>query len=67
MRGYYFQFAPTGVVEVDRVLSAIACAGKGYHHTEFWSEEDEWKGGHSYIDLIQGAAYALAARLLEGK
>ena len=63
MDAYYFGFDPTGVPEVDAILSAVACAGKGYHHT------DEWGGGESrfgddrpYGDVIQAAANEAANR-----
>lgn len=54
MNAYYFAFSETGVRCVDEILSAVACAGKGYHHTEDWAE-----GG--YIDQIQSAAGRAAA------
>jgi len=60
---YYFGFDSTGVPEVDAILSAVAYAGKGYHHT------DEWGGGESrfgddrpYGDVIQAAANEAANR-----
>lgn len=58
MNGYYIHFDLTGVVEVDRVLSAVACAGKGYHNTDGWTE-----GG--YTDLIQKWADRAAAAFRE--
>ena len=39
LRAYYYGFAPTGVEEIDRILSAVACAGKAFHHTEGWNDE----------------------------
>ena len=63
MDAYYFGFDSTGVPEVDAILSAVACAGKSYHHT------DEWGGGESrfgedrpYADVIQAAANEAANR-----
>lgn len=63
MNAYYYSFTPTGLELVDRILSAVACAGKGYHHTEDWNEEDDWRDtncppfrGKSYVDWIQNAA-----------
>lgn len=57
MDGYYISFEGTGSRLIDLILSAIAVAGKGYHHTEGWNEPaygaDE---GASYVDLIQDAA-----------
>ena len=35
---YYFSFEPTGCDPVDAILEAVARAGKGYHHTESWSD-----------------------------
>lgn len=65
MHAYYFGFTPTGVELVDRVLSAVAHAGKGYHHTEDWlsNDIDDWdcfRGG-SYAGWIQCAASDAAA------
>lgn len=58
MDAYYFGFDRTGVGIIDAVLSAVATAGKGYHHTESWSDVDKWvlDGKTSYVDLIQNAA-----------
>lgn len=59
MNAYYYGFTPTGVEEIDRILSAVACAGKAYHHTESWRDEtDPWphlRGG-SPAEWIQNAA-----------
>lgn len=64
MRAYYFGFSETGWRPVDEVLSAVAQAGNGYHHTESWNDSDpgEW----SYAEEIQMAATraAEAARKL---
>lgn len=38
MSAYYYAFDPTGCEVVDRILSAVACAGKCAHHTESWGE-----------------------------
>ena len=38
MNAYYYSFDETGVLAVDRVLSAVATAGKAYHHTDQWTE-----------------------------
>jgi len=57
---YYFSFESTGVEAIDRVLWAIAYAGKAYHHTNGW--KDELSGlGLSSEELIQKAA-DMAAR-----
>lgn len=55
MSAYYFSFAPTGCEVVDKILSAVATAGKMYHHTENWSEPDD-ETGVSLVDQIQVAA-----------
>ena len=49
MLAYYYGFEATGVEAVDRILSAVAVAGKGSHHTESWEE-------NGYIHAIQVAA-----------
>ena len=54
MRAYYFGFSETGWRPVDEVLSAVAQAGKGYHHTESWNDSDP--GERSYAEEIQMAA-----------
>jgi hypothetical protein len=67
--GYYIHFEPTGVPEIDRLLSAVGLAGKMYHHTSDWNEDDADYGsvrkGESPVDFIQRAANdaARAARL----
>ena len=63
MDAYYFGFSATGVREIDEILSAVACAGKAYHHTERWNDADE--GEWSYAELIQHAATRAAARIAE--
>lgn len=67
MRAYYFAFEPTGVEAVDRILSAVACAGKAYHHTESWRDEtpayEEFFRGECPVDWIQNAANDAAAAL----
>lgn len=63
MDAYYFGFEPTGVPAIDAILSAVANAGSGYHHTEDWDDEVtyRWDGGHSYVDVIQAAANEAAS------
>ena len=61
MDAYYFGFSATGVREIDEILSAVACAGKAYHHTERWNDADE--GEWSYAELIQHAATRAAAHI----
>jgi hypothetical protein len=60
MAAYYYNFDKTGVPEIDRILSAVACAGKSYHHTEDWNDSPSfvWPGhvGETPVDWIQNAA-----------
>ncbi len=74
MDAYYYGFDPTGVPEIDRILSAVACAGKAYHHTESWGEEmtygtpngaPDGHEGKTPIEWIQNAANDAARRLLQ--
>ena len=58
---YYYSFIATGVLEIDRILSAVACAGKAYHHTECWNDpvesyEPEHFTGATPAEWIQDAA-----------
>lgn len=63
MHAYYYAFEPTGVPEIDKILSAVASAGKAYHNTEWWNEDGEdgpgewapFRGG-SCVEWIQNAA-----------
>lgn len=61
MRAYYYGFEATGDREIDKILSAVARAGKAFHHTESWSDETydpvtKEYTGPSHVDLIQHAA-----------
>lgn len=58
LRAYYYGFEPTGELAVDRVLAAVARAGKAYHHTDQWTEDD---GDGSPVAKIQAVANAAAA------
>lgn len=60
MDAYYYGFDPTGNRSIDLILSAVACAGKAYHHTESWSSDED---GPSYVDRIQQAAATAAAEI----
>lgn len=69
MEAYHYDFHRTGVGAVDAVLSAVAIAGKGNHHTEWWNEEnpDFYNGRDRLVDgdgtavgLIQANAQRLA-------
>ena len=59
LRSYYYGFSKSGHRAIDRVLSAVACAGKSFHHTEDWHEvatPREYHEGCAPIDWIQNAA-----------
>lgn len=60
MYGYWFTFEPTGVIEIDRILSAIACASRWSHSTEGWIEGDGLGDEPSHIERIEFAARAAA-------
>lgn len=71
---YYYGFEPTGVYEVDIILSAVAHAGKLAHHTESWMEcfcwpvDPDHRGldrmcPNSSVGVIEAAA-GEAARLI---
>lgn len=66
MEAYYYSFEPTGVPEIDRILSAVACAGKAYHHTEDWKDKANpypYHDGETPVEWIQNAANAAAKAL----
>lgn len=67
MHAYYFGFTATGVELVDRILSAVAHAGKGYHNTSEWGEDntESWGPfrGTSYAEWMQRAAEDAAAEM----
>lgn len=59
MDAYYYGFGSTGVYEIDKILSAVACAGKAYHGTDQWTEDTDPYPGHtgsSPVDWIWNAA-----------
>jgi hypothetical protein len=75
MDAYYYGFERTGVGFIDAILSAVAIAGKGAHHTESWGAP--WEGTTDYfrghpglpdaedaVDLIQKAAQQAADAVL---
>ena len=66
MNAYYYSFDSTGSDPVDKILSAVACAGKSFHHTDDWYEhaspQDDHTGG-TPIDWIQNAAIEAAAEI----
>lgn len=63
MNAYYFSFDHTGHDPIDLILSAVACAGKAYHHTEDWNEEGDPSQyqaglrGKTFAEGIQNAAF----------
>lgn len=61
MRAYYYEFKETGVDAIDDILEQIAIAGKMYHHTDSWSDEDE--DNESCISKIQAAANKAAEEI----
>jgi hypothetical protein len=65
LRAYYYHFQPTGCEPIDRVLEAVAIAGKAYHNTSEWANDDVWDGGPSYAERIQIAANKAAEFLKE--
>lgn len=74
MGAYYYSFERTGVGAVDAILSAMAVAGKGSHHTDGWTDVapyDYYKGrpglpdGESAVDLIQQTANRSAEQVRE--
>jgi hypothetical protein len=65
MDAYYYFFDKTGVPEIDLILSAVACAGKAYHHTENWQNETSPSPGHTGKtpeEWIQNAADKAATK-----
>ena len=68
MNAYYFSFDRTGDEDIDRILSAVACAGKAFHHTDSWNEEaydgsaPEPHRGRTPVEWIQNAANDAARR-----
>lgn len=69
MAAYYYSFQETGVPEIDLILSAVACAGKAYHHTDGWNDGcsyiPEPHSGETPIDWIQNAANEAAKKMKE--
>ena len=65
MNAYYYSFDETGVLIVDKILEAVARAGKAYHHTECWN--DEGIAGGTPVEWIQQAADKCAAEIKEIK
>ncbi len=64
LHAYYYAFDSTKCEPVDKILGAVACAGKAYHSTECWGDQtpayDDHTGSHP-IGWIQNAANEAAA------
>lgn len=52
MSAYYYGFNMTGLNIIDTILSAVACAGKAYHHTDQWTDGDT--PGKDYNQRLSG-------------
>ena len=62
-RAYYYGFDATGNEDIDKILAMVARAGKMFHSTEFWNDEEEWIGEESVADAIQNAANQAAKNI----
>lgn len=72
LSSYYYHFESTGVPEIDRILSAVAHAGKAFHHTDGWNDAAGTLSGYTGttpVEWIQGAANDAASKIkaLTGK
>lgn len=60
MKAYHYEFDKTGFDTIDKILSAVACAGRAFHFTEDWNDEVEFgygdHEGTSPVEWIQNAA-----------
>ena len=60
MDAYYYFFDSTKVDCINKILSAVACAGKAYHSTECWIDDAPFNyndhTGKSPVEWIQNAA-----------
>lgn len=62
MAAYWYEFTPTGVHAVDRILSAVAEAGKAFHDTQWWDDSASHPDGEPTVAAkIQQAADEAAA------
>ena len=69
MEAYYYEFKPTGVDCIDKILSAVACAGKAFQHTRDWNDEGMLRDDHTGstpVDWIQNAADEASRTLADG-
>ena len=60
---YYYAFDSTGVDAIDKILKAVAAAGKSYHDTDCWN--NEYTDGSTPVSRIQDAAN-IAANFVKG-
>lgn len=56
MKAYYYEFASTGIEAVDRILSAVAVAGKMFHNTASWNDDCYDDVPTTVVGRIQKAA-----------
>lgn len=70
MDAYYYEFHPTGNKSIDLILSAVACAGKAFHHTKDWDYAKcdgklfgELLEGNTPVEWIQNAANRAAKQI----
>jgi hypothetical protein len=56
LQAYYFGFSPTGCEPVDRILAAVASAGKSAHNTADWNDPDASWHSETAIEAIQRMA-----------
>ena len=64
LEAYYYSFDPTGNDAIDRILMAVAWAGKAYHHTDMWNDDSDFgsNGEPTPVDMIQAAANEAAQK-----
>lgn len=74
IRSKHFAFNATGDARIDKILLAVAKAGRAYHHTNDWNEEcrdignDYGLEGDTPVEWIQNAANeAIRATSEEGE
>jgi hypothetical protein len=66
MSAYYYSFEATGKDAVDKLLSAVACAGKAFHHTDCWGDDADPGDDHTGecpVAWIQNAADEASAEI----
>ena len=66
MSAYYYDFDATGSETIDKILGAVACAGKAYQDTENWEDVTspyDDHAGETPIEWIQNAAFEAAGEI----